>query len=72
MAGVRAYELLNRYFHLIAEGILNSARGTTSAETALAWPVYLPSIFLLQLSTHIPVYDCQIVDRKLENFGGIQ
>jgi hypothetical protein len=68
MAGVRAYELLTRYFHLIAEGNLNRARGTTSAETALAWSVYLPSIFLLQLSTHIPVYDCHIADRKLEKF----
>jgi hypothetical protein len=50
MAGVRAYELLTRYFHLIAEGNLNSAAGTTSAETALAWSVYLPSIFHLQLT----------------------
>ena len=67
MAGVRAYELLTRYFHLIAEGNLNSAGGTTSAETALALPVYRPSSFLLQLGTHILVYDCQIADRKFEN-----
>jgi len=71
-AGVRAYELLTRYFHLIAEGNLNRARGTTSAETALAWSVYFPSIFLLQLSTHRPVYDCQMADRKFENFRRMQ
>ena len=51
-AGVRAYELLTRYFHLIAEGNLNGAGGTTSTGNSIS-VVYHPSILRLQLSRHI-------------------
>jgi len=54
-AGVRAYELLTRYFRLIAEGNLNVVRGTASAETVLAWSVCLQTSFFYS-SAHI--YRC--------------